>query len=129
METRLRDTTHQLMKALEAFYPFVKNAEERISMLEGDLANLSEKKKNLEIELNGKIKEADGLIAADKKRVQDKLDTATLLCDQAQELYFELYRAKVTKILPPSSFVEEKIVPKIKDVASKVKEAKEKSIA
>ena len=129
METRLRDTTHQLMKALDAFYPFVKNAEERISMLEGDLANLSEKKKGLENELSQKIKQADELLAADKKRVQDKLDNATLLCDQAQELYFELYRAKVTKILPPASFVEEKVVPKIKDMASKVKEAKEKSIA
>ena len=122
MQTRLRDTTQQLMKALEAFYPFVKNAEEQIGMLEGDVANLTERKKTLDAELSKKIKDADMLIALDKKTIKEKLENANLLLENAQALYLELYKAQITKIIPPVTYADG-LMSKAKDMKTKVKEA------
>ena len=128
MQTRLRDTTQQLMKALEAFYPFVKNAEEQIGMLEGDVANLTERKKTLDAELSKKIKDADMLIALDKKTSKEKLENANLLLENAQALYLELYKAQITKICPPQAYVEEKVLPQINTAREKIRKAKEGAI-
>ena len=122
MQTRLRDTTQQLMKALEAFYPFVKNAEEQIGMLEGDVANLTERKKTLDAELSKKIKDADMLIALDKKTSKEKLENANLLLENAQALYLELYKAQIIKIIPPVIYADG-LMSKAKDMKTKVKEA------
>ena len=122
MQTRLRDTTQQLMKALEAFYPFVKNAEEQIGMLEGDVANLTERKKTLDAELSKKIKDADMLIALDKKTIKEKLENANLLLENAQALYLELYKAQIIKIIPPVIYADG-LMSKAKDMKTKVKEA------
>lgn len=124
MQSRLRETTYQLMKALEAFYPFVKNAEEQISMLESDLLNKSDRSKKLDSEIAEKIKTSDALLAADKKKTKDKLDQAELLLQNAQEIYFELYKAKVTRIIPPAEYGD-KLSAKAAEVSSKVKKARE----
>ena len=121
MQTRLRDTTQQLMKALEAFYPFVKNAEEQIGMLESDVSNLTERKKTLDAELSKKIKDADMLIALDKKTSKEKLENANLLLENAQALYLELYKAQITKIIPPITYADG-LMSKAKDMKAKVKE-------
>ena len=121
MQTRLRDTTQQLMKALEAFYPFVKNAEEQIGMLESDVSNLTERKKTLDAELSKKIKDADMLIALDKKTSKEKLENANLLLENAQALYLELYKAQITKIIPPITYADG-LMSKAKDMKTKVKE-------
>lgn len=123
MESRLRETTHILMRALEGFYPFVKNAEEQIGLLEGDVANLTVKKKGLENEISEQIKKADMLIALDKKKTKDALANAELLLEETQRIYFELYKAKVTKICPPAGYVEERVMPKVEDLKKKIKEA------
>lgn len=124
MQTRLRETTHQLMRALEAFYPFVKQAEEQISMLEGDLDNLTARKKNLDNELAEKIKQCDMLIALDKKKIAEKLAEADMFAKHAQELYFELYKAKTTRIVPPPEYGD-KLAAKVDDLSKKVKKEKE----
>ena len=123
MESRLRGQTHQLMKALEGFYPFVKNAEEQISILEGDVENLTQRKKSLDSDIAEKIKKADMILALDHKKTKEKLDAADALLESAQAIYFELYKAQITKICPPKSYVEEKILPKIEDTKKKIKEA------
>lgn len=124
MQSRLRDQTHQLMKALEAFYPFVKNAEEQISILEGDVANLSVRKKSLDSEISEKIKKSDMLLALDQKKTKEKLEQADLLLESAQSIYFELYKAQATKIVPPVSYADS-LISKAKDVAGKVKKERE----
>ena len=121
MQTRLRDTTHQLMKALDAFYPFVKNAEEQISILEGDVSNLTERKKNLDAEILEKIKRSDLLLVLDQKKTKEKLEAAEALFQNAQEIYYELYKAKITKILPPAEYGE-KLNAKAEEMGKKVKE-------
>ena len=121
MQTRLRDTTHQLMKALDAFSPFAKNAEEQISMLEGDVMNLTERKKNLDAEILEKIKRSDQLLLLDQKKTKEKLEAAEALFQSAQENYYELYKAKITKILPPVEYGE-KLNAKAEELGKKVKE-------
>lgn len=122
MDTPLRITTHRLMKALEDFYPFVKNAEQRVSMLESDVANLTERKRNLEKEISDQIKQADSLIMVDKKRTKEKLDQAEKMLEEAQAIFYELYKAKTTKIVPPPEYGD-MLDEKAKVLKGKVKEA------
>ena len=123
MQSRLREQTQYLMKALEGFYPFVKNAEEQISLLEGDVAQLMEKRKNLSAEISEAIEKSDMLLAMDKKKTKEKLETAELLLEQAQALYLELYRAQVTKIVPPVAYADS-VMAKAKDTHEKIKKEK-----
>ena len=112
------------MKALEGFYPFVKNAEEQISILEGDVANLTQRKTSLDGELAEKIKMADQLIALQNKKSKEKLEAAEMLLENAQTLYFELYKANVTKIVPPVAYADT-LMKKAGEVSVKVKKEKE----
>ena len=124
MQTRLRETSRILMKALENWQPFLKGIEETISMLEGDVENLTLKKKNLETQINEQIKASDAVIRMDKDKVAKHLVEAEFYLKNATEIYLELYKMKATKLVAPESYAE-KLIGKSDDLKDKIQKKKE----
>ena len=112
------------MKALEGWYPYLKGIEESINFLEGDVENLSKRKKVVEQEIADMVKAGNDVLEMDKKKAQKILGDAELLLSQAREIYTEVYKAKISKVVPPQSYLDEKLA-KGDVVKAEIKKKKE----
>lgn len=112
------------MKALDGWYPYLKGVEESIYILESDVANATKRKLELEKEIADKIKAGNDVLEMDKKKSAKILGDAELLLQQAHEIYIELYKAKVSKIIPPPSYADT-LAAKSKATQEKIEKHKE----
>ena len=124
MESKLRETSKVLMKALEGWYPYIKGIEESIYFLEGDIENLMARKSVLSKEIADMIKAGNDVLEMDKKKSAKLLGDAEVLLKQAHEIYLELYKAKVSKIVPPASYGDS-LMAKAKTVQEDIKKKQE----
>ena len=124
MESKLRETSKVLMKALEGWYPYIKGIEESIYFLEGDIENLTARKTVLSKEIADMIKAGNDILEMDKKKSVKMLGDAEVLLKQAHEIYLELYKAKVSKIVPPPAYGDS-LMSKAKTIQEDIKKKQE----